>query len=184
MSVSKRLRYEVLRRDNHACRYCGGTAPGVRLTVDHVVPVVLGGTDMPDNLVSACVDCNSGKSATPPGSSLVADVREDALRWAAAQKVAQDARTAQHVQRERHREAVQDIWLTWNEERDLPANFGQSADQFIAAGLTYFDFEEASEVTGRQYRRDPWRYFCGICWGMVAALRESTAAVLEADGAP
>lgn len=27
MAVSKRTRYEVLRRDNHACRYCGARAP-------------------------------------------------------------------------------------------------------------------------------------------------------------
>jgi 5-methylcytosine-specific restriction endonuclease McrA len=39
MAVSKRTRYEVLRRDNHACRYCGGIAPDVILTVDHVTPV-------------------------------------------------------------------------------------------------------------------------------------------------
>lgn len=35
MPVSKRLRYEVLRRDSHTCRYCGGAAPDVKLTVDH-----------------------------------------------------------------------------------------------------------------------------------------------------
>lgn len=34
MAVSKRTRYEVLRRDNHACRYCGASAPEVKLTVD------------------------------------------------------------------------------------------------------------------------------------------------------
>lgn len=41
MSVSKRLRFEVLRRDNHTCRYCGSSAPEVKLTIDHVVPVAL-----------------------------------------------------------------------------------------------------------------------------------------------
>ena len=61
MAVSKRTRFEVLRRDNHACRYCGRTAPEVKLTLDHVVPVSLGGTDDPDNLVAACHDCNSGE---------------------------------------------------------------------------------------------------------------------------
>lgn len=45
MSISKSLRYEVFRRDNHTCRYCGGTTPEVRLTIDHVTPVTLGGTD-------------------------------------------------------------------------------------------------------------------------------------------
>ena len=29
MSVSKRLRYEILRRDNHACRYCEVAAKSI-----------------------------------------------------------------------------------------------------------------------------------------------------------
>lgn len=81
MAVSKRLRYEVLRRDNHACRYCGRSAPDVALTVDHVVPVALGGSDDPGNLVTACRDCNSGKSASSPDAPIVANVADDALRW-------------------------------------------------------------------------------------------------------
>ena len=58
MAITKRTRYEVLKRDNHACRYCGAVAPDVKLQVDHVIPVALGGTDNPDNLVAACVACN------------------------------------------------------------------------------------------------------------------------------
>lgn len=38
MAVSKRLRYEILRRDEFTCRYCGRRAPDVQLTIDHVVP--------------------------------------------------------------------------------------------------------------------------------------------------
>jgi 5-methylcytosine-specific restriction endonuclease McrA len=64
MAVSKRLRYEILRRDNHTCKYCGATAPTVPLRVDHVTPVALGGTDTPDNLVTSCEPCNSGKSSS------------------------------------------------------------------------------------------------------------------------
>src|SRR5438045_4098958 len=68
--ISKRLRYEILRRDNHACRYCGATAPDTPLTVDHVVPTALGGGDDPTNLVTACADCNGGKTSTTPGAEL------------------------------------------------------------------------------------------------------------------
>src|SRR5690242_10107126 len=71
MAVSKRTRYEVLTRDNHTCRYCGGVAPDVVLTVDHVVPTALGGSDKPDNLVAACKDCNAGKASTSPSASTV-----------------------------------------------------------------------------------------------------------------
>lgn len=84
MPVSKRLRYEVLRRDNHQCRYCGATAPDAPLTVDHVVPVTLGGTDDPSNLVAACKDCNAGKTSTTPDAPLVNQVSDDAIRWARA----------------------------------------------------------------------------------------------------
>jgi 5-methylcytosine-specific restriction endonuclease McrA len=88
MAVSKRLRYEVLKRDNHTCAYCGRTAPEVKLTIDHVVPTTLGGDDDPSNLVAACADCNSGKSSSNPDAPIVANVAEDALRWAKAQQAA------------------------------------------------------------------------------------------------
>lgn len=63
MAVSKRLRYEILRRDNHTCRYCGAAAPEATLVVDHYIPVVVGGATVPSNLVTACEPCNSGKSS-------------------------------------------------------------------------------------------------------------------------
>lgn len=98
MAVSKRLRFEILRRDNHACRYCGRSAPEVQLTVDHVTPVALGGTDSPENLVTACTDCNGGKSSIQPGSSLVEDVDADATRWAAAIKEVAERRRESDIE--------------------------------------------------------------------------------------
>ncbi len=95
MAVSKRLRYEVLRRDNHACRYCGAVAPDAKLTVDHVLPVTLGGTDEASNLVAACADCNSGKSASTPGAALVDDVSQDQVRWGRAMAAAIEQRSAE-----------------------------------------------------------------------------------------
>lgn len=77
MAVSKRLRYEILRRDSHTCRYCGASAPDVPLRVDHVTPVALGGTDTPANLVTSCEPCNSGKTSTIEG--FVPDVPGDAV---------------------------------------------------------------------------------------------------------
>lgn len=82
MAVSKRLRYEILRRDNHACRYCGATAPGVKLNVDHVIPQALGGSDKPDNLVTSCADCNAGKTSSMPNAMPVADVAQETFKRA------------------------------------------------------------------------------------------------------
>jgi hypothetical protein len=63
VSLSKGSRFKVLTRDHFTCRYCGRSAPGVVLHVDHVHPKSRGGSDSFDNLVTACRDCNSGKSA-------------------------------------------------------------------------------------------------------------------------
>ncbi|MEX0801277.1 MAG: HNH endonuclease [Dehalococcoidia bacterium] len=62
MSVSKVLRFEVLRRDRLTCRYCGRTSAEAKLHVDHLHPTALGGKDTLDNLVTACEDCNIGKA--------------------------------------------------------------------------------------------------------------------------
>ncbi|MCX5365877.1 HNH endonuclease [Streptomyces sp. NBC_00124] len=77
MAVSKRLRYEILRRDRYTCRYCGASAPDAPMRVDHVTPVALGGTDHPSNLVAACEPCNSGKTSSIEG--YVDDMQSDAV---------------------------------------------------------------------------------------------------------
>ncbi len=59
--LSPALRWDVLSRDAFACRYCGRRAPDVELVIDHVIPVVEGGTDAPSNLAAACSECNAGK---------------------------------------------------------------------------------------------------------------------------
>lgn len=62
MSISKSIRFEVFKRDSFTCQYCGAQAPDVVLEIDHIHPVSEGGTDDLMNLVTACFDCNRGKS--------------------------------------------------------------------------------------------------------------------------
>lgn len=42
-SISKKLRFEVFKRDSFTCQYCGKMAPDVVLEVDHINPVASGG---------------------------------------------------------------------------------------------------------------------------------------------
>ena len=60
--ISKRTRFDVLKRDKFTCQYCGKSAPDVVLHIDHIVPVSKGGTNDIINLVTSCAECNLGKS--------------------------------------------------------------------------------------------------------------------------
>ena len=56
-------RFKIFQRDKFACVYCGRKSPDVELTADHVTPYCKGGLTVPENLVTACRDCNAGKAA-------------------------------------------------------------------------------------------------------------------------
>lgn len=85
-AIGTRVRFEVLRRCNFACYYCGTPAAfgAKRLQMDHVIPVTLGGTNAPWNLVAACWDCNAGKANGVPDPDLIRRVREDYCAYAAS----------------------------------------------------------------------------------------------------
>ena len=59
----------VIRRDNMVCQYCGKHS--VAMTIDHVIPKSLGGTDSWENLVCACSECNSKKGDRTPAQSIM-----------------------------------------------------------------------------------------------------------------
>lgn len=57
------LRYDILKRDSFRCQICGSSAQdGVKLHVDHIVPVAKGGQTTASNLRTLCDRCNMGKS--------------------------------------------------------------------------------------------------------------------------
>lgn len=61
--VAVGLRFDVFRRDGFKCRYCGRSVDdGAILHADHVIPASKGGPTSIDNLVTACIECNLGKS--------------------------------------------------------------------------------------------------------------------------
>lgn len=57
-------RKNVLLRDNNQCQYCGTTRGD--MTVDHVIPKTMGGTDTWNNLVCSCSRCNNKKGNRTP----------------------------------------------------------------------------------------------------------------------
>ena len=61
--LSDSLRYDVLKRDNFKCQICGSSMhDGVKLHVDHIIPISKGGKTVLNNLRTLCDRCNMGKS--------------------------------------------------------------------------------------------------------------------------
>jgi hypothetical protein len=181
--MSKRLRFEILRRDNHACRYCGAKAPDVKLTVDHVVPEALGGTDDPTNLVTACKDCNSGKASTSPDAPVVTDVAADALRWAAAREQALASIAAE---RDRLYDYVQGFLGYWEEAAppfaDLPGDWDNTVVRLYEAGLPYDELTDAARIAvmaGHVARRQRFAYMCGVAWRKVERIQSMTEEIVR-----
>src|SRR5664279_3239049 len=48
------------------CHYCGGVFPPADLTMDHLVPIIRGGTSVRGNVAPACKECNNKKKHLLP----------------------------------------------------------------------------------------------------------------------
>lgn len=78
-ALSKKLRFEVFKRDAFTCQYCGRKAPEIVLECDHINPVAAGGGNDILNLVTSCVECNAGKGARSLSDSSVLTKQMDQL---------------------------------------------------------------------------------------------------------
>lgn len=64
-AISGAVQQRVWARDEFRCMYCNGEMGKVQLTVDHWVPLELGGSNDMLNLISACRKCNKMKGDLP-----------------------------------------------------------------------------------------------------------------------
>jgi hypothetical protein len=175
MAVSKRLRFEIFKRDGNRCKICGRTPPDVTLHVDHVVPVALGGSDEPTNLRALCSDCNGGKSSVPADAALVEDVAADAARWSRAMQAAGDQINAEEDVLAGICEAVERAWRP----RYMPSDARGSIYAFVKAGLCQEELVDLVNVAfSARGVDDRWSYFCGCCWKRIKKMQERASAII------
>jgi 5-methylcytosine-specific restriction endonuclease McrA len=68
-------RRNIYARDSNRCQYCGKTFSTKELTIDHIIPRVQGGEHTWENLVCACVPCNTRKGGRTPHQARMTLVR-------------------------------------------------------------------------------------------------------------
>ena len=168
MAVGSKLRFEVFKRDQFTCQYCGRKTPAVILECDHVVPVSEGGPDEIENLTTSCFQCNRGKGATllgelPPS----ADVHERAVLLAEREIQIREYNTVRAQQREREETEIGWLLSVWKERIPwcgrMPA---ESTLRRYLQTLSVYDIADAIEIAGEAQTNNgsagKVAYFCGV----------------------
>lgn len=182
MAITKRLRFEILRRDDFRCTYCGATpADGTELRVDHVIPVALGGTDDPSNLTTSCFDCDSGKTSSSPTEIQVRAVEAQDLVW--RHQVGEALAQIRSEQTERATivdqfEALWNAW-TWTDRKgqrrtfDKAAGWRSSVGLMLDRGLSLEHLDMCITIAMEANPDDEWTYFCGVAWNTLRRAQEA-----------
>jgi CRISPR/Cas system Type II protein with McrA/HNH and RuvC-like nuclease domain len=179
MSVSKKVRFEVFKRDGFQCCYCGKTPPEVILEIDHIDPKSKGGKDGINNLLTACFDCNRGKrdiplDKAPPKLSENLEV----LKWREEQ-LKEYRKYVKKLERQMDKDIdeIDNIFTSYFPDYSLSEKFKSVSIKNFLNKLPLHEVERAMNKAcykfTNQYqvnnssRENSIKYFCGICWGKI-----------------
>lgn len=168
-SISKKTRFEIFKRDGFSCQYCGASPPAAVLEVDHIDPVANGGSSLQDNLVTACFNCNRGKS-----DRLLSVVPQSLSDKAAeiAEREEQLRGYSEVLEAKRNR-LDEETWkvlaeLIGAKATSAPREQFNSTRMFIERlgfHATYDAMQIALGSTASY--RNTFKYFCGVCWNKI-----------------
>jgi len=170
-AISKKLRFEIFKRDGFRCVYCGSHPPEVLLHVDHIEAVASGGTNDPDNLATACESCNQGKGARDLNVA-PQTLAEKAARVAEAEEQLRGYQAILQARRDRLEDEtwqVADTLEPGSPDKGYPRDWLTSITRFIEK-LGVHSVLDAAEIAYSMYpysRKRNFLYFCGICWRRV-----------------
>lgn len=168
--LSKKIRFGVFKRDAFTCQYCGRHPPTVTLEIDHIIPVSKGGVSDDHNLITACFDCNRGKSGellsvVPEGIvERTARLIEHEEQLRALNRMLTSKRRRQNKQIKKIQdvfEAEYDWVFTQSFEASIRNNFLPMLDQSQLEEAIYKACAKCDSPDAAT------KYFCGICWNMI-----------------
>ena len=172
-NLSKKVRFDVFKRDGFKCQYCGAHPPEAVLEVDHIKPVALGGGNDIDNLVAACFDCNRGKGAGDLASvpQTLADKAALVAEQEAQLEGSQEVLRAKKDRVEADCWAVADVFIEHFSLDGIKKVDFASIKKFVER-MGMVDVLESMEraIAVKPYSEATcFKYFCGICWNKIKA---------------
>lgn len=169
-SISKKIRFEVFKRDYFECQYCGNCPPASILEIDHIIPVSKNGSDDIYNLITSCFDCNRGKSNRLL-TSIPKSLEDKA--YLIAEKLAQvkayDKLLKELKKYENKRiDHIQEIFNIYYPDFSFSEKFRNSVKRFLD-NLDSNDVEAHMQTAcNKGYSGESAvKYFCGICWNRI-----------------
>ena len=163
--MKQMLRFEVFKRDGFTCRYCGKRPPETVLEVDHIIPRSKGGTDIIENLVTSCFECNRGKSnrmlheLTPEMQENAALLKEKNEQMKAFYKYQKD--TEKIV--EKAVNTLSNYWFELSAQQHTLSTTEKVGIKNFLKTFTIPEIKEAMEISTKIYDfHDRFKYFCGI----------------------
>jgi hypothetical protein len=167
--LSKRKRFEIFKRDEFTCQYCGGHPPIVVLHVDHIIPVSKNGGNEMENLITSCSDCNLGKSnielskITNPIRLNHEDLKEKENQLKAYYKLMEEKTL--RIDSEVFRIAAV---LNKNYDTKVRRDYYVSIKKFIEK-IGFYEVYDAMELATSKINVEKYafKYFCGICWKII-----------------
>jgi len=168
--ISKRMRFEIFKRDSFTCQYCGAMPPKVPLEVDHIQPISKGGTNDKMNLVTACFDCNRGKSnvnlsSVPESLSCVVERKNLAhQQYKQYQKIVAQERALI----EADINAVEAVYSASFNGYEFKDSFRNSVKKFISVlGVVAVEEAMSQSCSRIHHEQQVLKYFCAICWRLI-----------------
>ncbi len=180
MAISKKIRFEVFKRDGFQCAYCGKSPPDVLLECDHINPKSKGGTDDINNLITACFDCNRGKSNISLDKAPQQLVDNTEILKKKEEQLAEYHKFIQKIERRRNKE-LEEIAQVYTEafpNKELSTGFRRGTIRRFLEMLPSYEIVEAMYLACKKFGHNGYgedraiRYFCGICWTKIRKAKE------------
>ncbi len=164
--IGKTKRFNIFKRDEFTCQYCGATPPKAVLHLDHIHPVSKGGGNSEDNLITSCFDCNMGKGAK------LLDRKPEPLKDKAARIAETEAQISGYSKilakkRERIESEAWEVVHILTDENEIRKDWFKSIMMFIEKlGVieTMESMDIAVSVKLSSHETTQFKYFCGVCW--------------------